>query len=76
MAQIMFSTGLYRRTHGKSPKGWGMWMFRIKFFNDGEVSIDRTGTLAGAKKQAVEYIKEQIKANPERKGIYWVEVMP
>lgn len=64
--KITFTTREYEASHGKKPRGRGVWWFDI----DGN-EFQAYGTLTEAKKQCVKHIKETV---PE--GIIYVAVMP
>lgn len=57
-------TGLYENTHGKSPKGYGLWWFKITGTdNKGSYTTDElsaTGKLTEAKAAACRRMKQEI----------------
>ena len=66
--RIEFTTRDYEASHGRKPRGRGLWWFDI----DGNEFLVY-GTLTEAKKQCRQHIKETI---PEGKFTVYVAVMP
>ena len=66
--RIEFTTRDYEASHGRKPRGRGLWLFDI----DGNEFLVY-GTLTEAKKQCRQHIKETI---PEGKFTVYVAVMP
>ena len=64
--RINFTTREYEASHGKKPRGRGVWWFDIDGYE-----FEAYGTLTEAKNQCVKHIKETI---PE--GIIYVAIMP
>lgn len=66
--RIEFTTRDYEASHGRRPRGKGIWWFDIEGFE-----FQSFGTLTEAKKECRKKIRETI---PESKCTVYVSVMP
>ena len=56
--EITVNTRYYQIAHGKSPRGFGSWGFYMDKEMPDSVPVFFTGNYAEAKKQAVQYARE------------------
>ena len=56
--QMRVSTGSYRASHGKNPRGYGHWMFHMDTNRCKEMFF-YTGMYSEAKKAAVKFAQEK-----------------
>lgn len=61
-------TSTYEFSHGRKPKGYGLWLFGLTFSGPSVQTFSHTGNYGDAKKAAVKAASEQ--------GANAVEVLP